>query len=150
MSTLRGTAISAALISMALSLLIATSQHAPASLHDDSSLCRATATRMARLELLFGMSKPDGRNVAEIEWQTFVDKEVAPRFPQGLTVMSGIGQWRDSSGIIARERSRILIVWYPIRSDESEANIEAIRSAYKAQFSQESVMRVDGSSCVAF
>jgi hypothetical protein len=148
MFTPRGTAISVVLISMALFLLI--SQRAPASLQADGSLCRATATRMARLELLFGMTKSDGRNVAEFEWQTFVDKEITPRFPQGLTVMSGIGQWRNSAGTITRERSRMLVVWYSSRSDESEADVEAIRSAYKAQFGQESVMRVDGSSCVSF
>jgi len=149
MSRLREASISAVLISIALSLLVATSQRAPGLLQDSASTCRASATPMARLELLFGMSRADGRSVAESEWQMFVDREVTPRFPQGLTVMSGSGQWRSSDGTIAKERSRMLIVWYPTRG-ESEASIEAIRSAYKARFSQESVMRVDSSSCVSF
>jgi hypothetical protein len=142
--------IATVLVGMALPLLLATSQRAPAFLQNDSSSCGATATRMARLELLFGMSRPDGRNIAESEWQTFVDTEVTPRFPHGLTVMSGSGQWRGRAGTIAREGSRILIVWYPTKDRESEANIEGIRRAYKAQISQESVMRVDSSSCVSF
>ncbi|RTF99836.1 DUF3574 domain-containing protein, partial [Serratia marcescens] len=33
---------------------------------------------------------------------------------------------------------------------ESEANIEALRSGYKQQFAQDSVMRVDAPVCVAF
>ncbi|MFI9829948.1 DUF3574 domain-containing protein [Streptomyces sp. NPDC051913] len=28
----------------------------------------------------------------------FVDKEVTPDFPDGLTVQNGRGQWRDASG----------------------------------------------------
>ena len=43
----------------------------------------------------------------------------------------------------------MLIVWYRTATD-SEFKIEAIRSAYKARFHQESVMRVDSSSCVSF
>jgi hypothetical protein len=41
------------------------------------------------------------------------------------------------------------VIWYR-READSEAGIEAIRQAYKAQFQQESVMRVDGASCVSF
>ena len=43
----------------------------------------------------------------------------------------------------------MLVIWYR-RAADSEAKIEAIRAAYKARFGQESVMRVDGVSCVSF
>jgi hypothetical protein len=111
--------------------------------------CPANATLMARLELLFGMSRRDAPPVSDTEWQSFVDEEVTPRFPDGLTIVQGYGQWRNSKGVIAKENSRVLMVWHEPKPD-SEERIEAIRSAYKARFKQESVMRVDSFSCVSF
>jgi hypothetical protein len=111
--------------------------------------CRGSAHAMARLELLFGTSRPQGGTVTEKEWSSFLDTEVTPRFPAGLTVLNGPGQWRGSDGKLAREQSRILVIWHE-PNNRTEADIEAIRSAYKARFAQESVMRVDSTSCVSF
>jgi Protein of unknown function (DUF3574) len=110
--------------------------------------CRTGSAAMARVELLFGTGRKDGGAVGEVEWQAFMDGEVTPRFPDGLTVLTGYGQWRDKDSIV-KEGSRILLIWYP-RTTESEGKIEAVRKAYKARFGQDSVMRVDGLSCVSF
>ena len=111
--------------------------------------CRAGAATYARLELLFGLGRQGGGEVSEEEWRAFLEAEVTPRFPDGLTVLTAYGQWRSRSGEVAREPSRVLVIWHR-RETGSEAEIEAIRQAYKAQFGQESVMRVDGASCVSF
>jgi hypothetical protein len=111
--------------------------------------CRASATPYARLELLFGLGKKDGTEIGEGEWRAFLDAEVTPRFPDGLTVLNGYGQWRNSAGAVAKEKSVMLVIWHRPAAD-SEAKIEAIRSAYKSRFGQESVLRVDGVSCVSF
>jgi len=111
--------------------------------------CPASAALMARLELLFGMSRRDAPQISDEEWQSFVDQEVTPRFPDGLTIMQAYGQWRNSRGLIAKENSRVLLIWYQPKPDSDE-RIEAIRSAYKTRFKQESVMRVDSFSCVSF
>jgi hypothetical protein len=111
--------------------------------------CRGPARAMARLEMLFGTSRPQGGVVTEAEWSSFLDAEVTPRFPAGLTVLSGPGQWRGSDGRLAKEQSRILVIWHE-PTYRTEADIEAIRSAYKARFAQESVMRIDSTSCVSF
>lgn len=111
--------------------------------------CRNGATAMARLELLFGMARKDGSEVSEADWRAFLDAEVTPRFPDGLTVLTGYGQWRSGAGITAKETSRVLVIWHA-RPPGSEAKIEAIRAAYKTRFGQESVLRVDGASCVSF
>jgi hypothetical protein len=76
-------------------------------------------------------------------------REVTPRFPAGLTVLQGPGQWRGSDGRLAKERSNMLVIWHEPTS-RTDADIEAIRSAYKQRFDQESVMRVDSASCVSF
>jgi hypothetical protein len=118
--------------------------------HDPAALdCRPGALAYSRLELLFGLGKPGGGEVSEEEWRAFVESEVTPRFPDGLTVLAGYGQWRGRSGAIAKEPSRVLLIWYR-RTDRSDADIEAVRQAYKARFGQESVMRVDGISCASF
>jgi hypothetical protein len=111
--------------------------------------CRPGATPLARLELLFGLGKADGTEVSDAEWREFLDVEVSPRFPDGLMVLTGYGQWRDSAGDRSREKSRVVEIWYR-PSGESDAKIEAIRALYKERFTQESVMRVDGISCVSF
>ena len=111
--------------------------------------CRGSAKAMARLELLFGSARRQGAPISEEEWTAFLDTEVTPRFPDGLTVLSGPGQWRGKDGHVERERSFVLVVWYePSRA--ADAHIEAIRTVFKQRFAQESVMRVDGASCVSF
>ncbi len=97
-----------------------------------------------RTELYMGRSKPDGTLVAEQEWTDFLTETVTPRFPDGFTVLSGFGQFRDRSGRIVREPSSVMIFLYRSRSKkESRAKIEEIRTAYVIRFHQESVLRVD-------
>jgi hypothetical protein len=105
----------------------------------------------ARSELYFGTSKPDGTEVSDDEFKKFLDEEVTPRFPDGLTLLTGFGQFRNSRGVIVQERSKLLIILYPL-SDATGASdrLEAIRAAYKAAFQQESVLRVDSRAGVSF
>jgi Protein of unknown function (DUF3574) len=110
--------------------------------------CQGQAHAMARLELLFGTARPTGDAITEEQWTAFLDAEVTPRFPAGLTVLEGTGQWRGRTGV-DRERSNVLIIWYEPTA-RADQQIEAIRTAYKRRFDQESVLRVDSVSCVSF
>jgi hypothetical protein len=104
-----------------------------------------------RTELFFGSQKPDGSEVTDAEFQTFLNSEVTPRFPEGLTLLSGSGQFRNSQNVIVKENSKLLILLYPIdKEGTSSKKIEQIRRAYKANFKQESVLRTDNRSCVSF
>jgi Protein of unknown function (DUF3574) len=111
--------------------------------------CPGGGEPMQRLELLFGLTRKEGDKIGTAEWQAFVDAEVTPRFPEGLTVLRGYGQWRTKHGVINRVLTHVLVIWYRPGGD-SETKIAAIRAAYKTQFSQDSVMRVDAASCVSF
>jgi hypothetical protein len=104
----------------------------------------------ARTELYFGLSKANGATISDAEFGTFIDQEVTPRFPDGLTLLSGSGQFKNAKGALVREPSRILILFYPLGGPEPNQNLEAIRSAYKTTFQQESVLRADAPACVAF
>jgi hypothetical protein len=114
-----------------------------------ASACRAGGKEMHRLELLFGMGRKGGGEVSEADWRTFLDAEVTPRFPDGLTVLTGYGHWRGAGDTLVKETSRMLLIWYPESADR-DAGIEAIRAAYKRRFGQDSVLRAEGSSCVSF
>lgn len=104
-------------------------------------------------ELYFGRgSETTERQVDAEEWQDFLDTEVTPRFPDGLTVLDGYGQFLNSSGTIIAEDSTVLIILYPADpSGETSAALDEIRDAYNEQFDQESVLRTDTAPvCVAF
>ncbi len=104
----------------------------------------AAAEKFLRTELYFGRSKPDGSSVTDEEWDKFLAEVVTPRFPDGFTVVDGLGQFRDKNGKISREQSKILILLYPRKQRRnSGAKIEEIRSAYVKLFKQESVLRMD-------
>ena len=122
---------------------------APAAAQGAMPTCQTDYLSMARLELYFGTTKKDGSTVSDAAWGSFLDEEVTPRFPDGLTVLRGYGQWRNSKGDIAKEGSIVLVILY-FPSDETEAKIEDIRAAYKDRFDQEIVMRVDSANCVSF
>ena len=98
----------------------------------------------ARTELYFGTAKSDGSVVTEEEFREFVDLYVTPRFPDGLTLLKGDGQFRGENNQVIKEESFLLILLYPSDSfDESSRRIENIRSDYKRLHDQESVLRVD-------
>lgn len=97
-----------------------------------------------RTELYFGRSIPGGGVVGEDAWEAFLGDVVTPMFPDGFTVLSGRGQYREASGNIAKEPSSVLVFLYR-KADRKKAGaaIEKIRAEYKKRFLQESVLRVD-------
>jgi hypothetical protein len=103
----------------------------------------------SRTELYFGMQKPDDSITTNDEYQHFIDEQVSPRFRDGFTVFEGRGQYLDPNGRLWREPTKVLVLMYPPDPSKSAA-INEIRTAYKTAFQQESVMRVDGTTCVAF
>lgn len=103
-----------------------------------------------RTELYFGMSKPDGTTVSEAEFKAFMDESITSRFPDGLTLLTGYGQYLGENGEIAKETSKVLVLFYPSDMSNSNENIEAIRNEYEKLFQQESVLRVDSLEQLSF
>ena len=73
------------------------------SLHasDDGGFRCTVGDPFLRTELFFGLSKPEG-GVTEEEFQQFLAQNITPRFLDGLTVVTGLGQCRNASGTIIR------------------------------------------------
>jgi hypothetical protein len=104
----------------------------------------------ARTELFFGTNRPDGSVVSDDKFKRFLDQEVTPRFPDGLTLLTGQGQFKNAGGMIIQEKSKVLILLYPLDDTGASTRIESIRAAYKQAFQQESVLRVDSRAGVSF
>jgi hypothetical protein len=101
-----------------------------------------------RTELCFGLSKPDHTIIADEQWQSFIDQQIVPRFPQGFTVVPAEGRWFQD-GQTRVEPSRIVIILHP-KTDETDAMIDEIAREYARQFNQDAVLRADGQSRVRF
>lgn len=101
--------------------------------------------------LYFGTQRTGGGEIGKAEFMRFLDREVTPAFPEGLTLQEGYGQWRGEDGKIVRESSYELILLYPEKSaEERDRSIERIRTAYEDQFQQDSVGRSDDHVSVDF
>ena len=109
--------------------------------------CSSDLAPMTKAELFFGLSIKGGGSealeVSEADWQRFVDAEITPRFPEGLTVEDALGQWKGANGPI-HERAKHLIIVLP-RTEG--AKLDAIRTAYKNRFHQESVLLIQSNVC---
>ncbi len=103
-------------------------------------------------KLYFGLGPVEHpeKGVSEVDWRGFLDREVTPRFPDGLSVLDVYGQWQGKNQTAPeRLRSKILIIDYPDTA-ENRSKIEAIRLAWKLKTGDQSVMRVTEPADVSF
>ncbi|MGD9882762.1 MAG: DUF3574 domain-containing protein [Reyranella sp.] len=113
-----------------------------------TAACVAPLKPAVSVELYFGRGKPDGGEVSDREWEEFLAEEVSPRFPDGLSVMEVMGQYRGSSGRAVSERSKRLHI-IVFDSPAHLAKIAEIIDLYRQRFRQESVLRTERSLCAA-
>ena len=135
--------------------MIFSRRHLPAAL----SLCAASVVPLpaksrpevwARTELYFGTNRPEDRPVTDDEFSKFVDAHITKRFPGGMTLRMTYGQYLNSEGELVREKSFLVILFYPRGMRRANQQIQEIREQYKHAFQQESVLRVDSLSLVSF
>lgn len=108
----------------------------------------ATETKESwvRTEIYCGLAPLEaeglGLAAAEGTWRNFLDEEVTPRFPDGLSVFDAYGQWRENTNApIARMRSKVLVIVYP-DSAARRAGVNAICEAYKKRTGEKNVLVV--------
>ncbi|MPZ84507.1 MAG: DUF3574 domain-containing protein [Actinophytocola sp.] len=111
----------------------------------DTAAATTPGDAYKRTELYFGGSMPDGSEITPADFELFLDKEVTPAFPDGLTWMEAHGQWMGG-----KEESYLLILLYPPTDRHANREIEEIRTDYKRLFEQESVLRADSTDRVSF
>jgi hypothetical protein len=128
-----------------LSLLLAST--CPA---DAAQVCAAGLEPRSQVELYFGRNIGEVVGVSEDAWVKFLDEEVTPHFPDGLTVTDIKGQWKDTrSGRIVREPGKLLVLI--VTADEAtRRKLAEIASLYKSRHSQQSVLITEREICAAF
>jgi hypothetical protein len=115
-----------------------------------TSACHAGQQPKLMAELTFGRDIGRHVGVSEAAWRRFLARELTPRFPDGLSVVDALGQWRDrSTGRIVREPSKLVMIVLPGNADD-QARLDAIVEAYKRQFQQQSVGVIVQPACAAF
>jgi hypothetical protein len=117
---------------------------------EPAAACQGKQQPKLTAELMFGRDIGHRIGVSEAAWAGFLAGEVTPRFPDGLTVVDAVGQWRDpDSGRIVREPSKLVVIVLPGKADD-QARLDAVVRAYKRQFHQQSVGLVIQAGCVLF
>ena len=113
--------------------------------------CPAGAGPATIAEAYFGRNVETRAPVTDAEWARFMADTVTPAFPDGLTVLDGLGQWRNAAGQISREDSKVLVLVLPGQDQAAaSARLALVTAAWKARFAQESVLTVFRAGCAAF
>jgi len=118
----------------------------PAAQVGSTPVCAPPLKPALEVSLYFGRDKPAGGEVSESEWASFVAESVTPHFPAGLSVINVEGQYRDPSGRIGRERTKLLLV-VVFDPPAHDARVTAVVAAYNRRFGQHSVFRVEQAAC---
>ena len=116
---------------------------------EDRGGCRAPLEAWTQVELYLGRNIGGGGVVGEPAFRRFLAEVVTPEFPDGLTVLDGQGQFRDSKGVIVREGAKVLLILVPDAA-AAAGRFDKVIARYKKRFRQESVIRVETPVCLAF
>ena len=104
---------------------------------------QASATQSwTRTELYYGAGPLPADPEREARWKSYINEIVTPRFPEGLTLLEGTGQWRVKEGQTPRRnRTRILILIHEATQEKSR-QVDEIRTLWKDISGHQSVLRV--------
>ena len=112
--------------------------------------CAAGEEPMRTAQLFFGQNIGDKPAVSDAEFRAFTDEVLTPRFPQGLTVLDGGGQWTGPENKVIREAAKVVVLVLPAANGENRRKLGEVRQAYVERFHQDSVMMITQRACVSF
>jgi hypothetical protein len=111
--------------------------------------CAPGQQAMLSAELLFGRKIGERVGVGEGAFRRFVDEEVTPRFPDGLTIIDASGQYRDRERRrLIREPSKLILI-VAVDEADSRGKLAMIAEAYKRRFHQQSVGLILKPACAS-
>jgi hypothetical protein len=113
--------------------------------------CPAGTEAATVSEAYFGRNVRDRAPVSEAEWRAFLADTVTPAFPDGLTALDGLGQWRNREGRILQEDSKVLVLVLPGQdAATARARLRPVEEEWKRRFRQQSVLTVHRQACISF
>jgi hypothetical protein len=143
---------SRSLATLALLLALLAGCAAPDAVRHRGAIPPAQSQGWVDTRLYFGLGPADQpqQGVSEQAWREFLDHEVTPRFPDGLSVLDVYGQWQGAQqSSPERLRSKLLVIDHADTA-ENRARVEAIRAAWKRRTGDQSVLRVTQPADVSF
>lgn len=113
---------------------------------------RPAQAQWSRTELYFSLGPVEGGagSIAPARWAKFLDEEVTPRFPDGFSTLDAYGQWRDRGAAQPERLNTKVIVILHENNPRHEADLEAIRLAWKRITGDLSVLRLSQPAQVSF
>ena len=99
-------------------------------------------------QLFFGRNIGDRPGGSEADFEAFLDAEVTPRFPGGLTQVAAAGRWRGGDGQVRREPSFLVVI--AVEDGLDRDALRQVRDAYRRRFSQDAVLQLTTPACMAF
>ena len=134
---------------VAVSLIGAACSSSDAAGPIDATVCPEGTQRVVEYRLFMGRNSGGEEVVDDPTWDVFVRDIVTPKFPAGLTVLDGHGQWQDASGVVERERSKVLVI---LAQDDGETpgKVAEVAQAYKGLFDQYAVLVTSEWTCASF
>lgn len=109
--------------------------------------CPAGEEPLRTAQLFFGRNISGQTGVGEAAFGAFVDEELTPRFPEGLTVLDGGGQWAGAENALIRDAAKVVVIVLPQKG--SDKLLAEVRDRYKARFQQDSVLLIVQDSCLS-
>jgi len=131
-------------VAAAAAMLLAACTPPPA--QTAAPVCAAPLKPALQVELYFGRDADKGREVSEAEWAAFLNEEVTPRFPDGLSVIDVRGQYRNPDGRLVRERTKLIVV-VVFDVPAHVPKVQAIVDSYNRRHGQHSVFHVEHAVC---
>ncbi len=110
--------------------------------------CPAGQISQQTAQLYFGGMFGPASKISATQFRKYVDEELTPRFPDGLTVLDGGRQWRGEENKAIREAAKVVLIVLP-KTHAARSRIDAARSAYWSRFHQDAVIEVMPPACVA-
>jgi hypothetical protein len=98
-------------------------------------------------ELVFGRNIGQSLGVSEADFTRFLDEEVSPRFPDGLTVSDSQGRWLYKGETFKEPGKRLTLI---LTGPDDRRKIGEIAAAYERRFHQDAVLTMVHGACVAF
>ena len=112
--------------------------------------CPAGQERLRTAQLFFGHRPPTpaAPRISDADFRRFVDQELTTRFPDGLTVLDGGGQWKGEENRRIREAAKVVLIVLP-KTGDGPARLNAVRNAYKMRFKQGTELLVTRPACIS-
>ena len=102
---------------------------------------------VTEFRMFFGLSDKDGKIVTEDQWKQFLADTITPRFPAGLTVFDGQGQWLPPTGELQREPVKVVLGAVSSDASQSMKLVDEISAEYAKRFNQDAVFRTAAAAC---